>query len=319
MTTAHAAAAPPRADLHARVTSKIIAALEAGETTFTFPWRRTTGGPPRNVVSGKPYRGINSVLLWIESQAAGYASPHWATYRQWTTRGGQVRRGEAGTMIVFWKSLDRPDTGGAAGSSDDTGEDGDTAGRRRLIAKAYTVFNADQVDGLPAATGQPELTDDQRLAAAERFFAALPLTVEHGGEQAFYQPSRDLIRLPPFSAFIHAPAYYATRGHESIHATGAPHRLHRDLAGRYGTEAYAMEELIAELGAAFLCAELGIDPEPRPDHAGYIASWLKVLRGDTRAIFTAASHAQRAIDWLQEQQGAPALDLAARPGETVAG
>jgi len=295
--------APARRDLHAEVTAKILAALEAGATTYAFPWHHVPG-PPRNIVSRRPYRGINTLLLWLTGHAQGYATPLWATFRQWRELGHFVRAGERATTVIFWKTRPGPD---ADQDHHAGGADPDTASattRRPFLARAYAVFNAAQVEGFHPPT-LPVLLDTARDADAERFFANLPLTVHHGGDAAYYQPATDSIHLPPFSRFRDAEAYYATRGHESIHATGAPHRLVRNLTGRFGSEAYAVEELIAELGAAFLCADLGLSPEPRPDHAGYIASWLKVLRSDTRAIFTAAGMAQAAVDWLHERRPDP--------------
>ncbi len=292
----HPSAQPTtKRDLYADVTAQIIAALEAGSTTYTFPWHHVPG-PPQNVFSHRAYRGINAVLLWLIGHAKGYATPHWATFRQWRELGYPVCKGEQAATVVFWKPLQGPAE--PSGPSNDGTEASD---HRRFVARAYHVFNAAQVAGF-TVPDMPILPEAARDAAADRFFNALPLTVHHGETQALYRPSTDSIHLPPFARFIDPNAYYATRGHESIHATGAKHRLHRDLTGRFGTQSYAMEELVAELGAAFLCADLGLSPTPRPDHAGYIASWLKVLRGDVRAVFTAAGLAQTAVDWLHAQQ-----------------
>jgi antirestriction protein ArdC len=291
----------PKHDLYADVTAQIVAALEAGSTSFIFPWHHVPG-PPQNVFSQRPYRGINTVLLWLIGHAKGYSSPHWATFRQWRELGHPVCKGEQAATIVFWKPL-QP---GAASSTPAPGDtaDAEATDHRRFVARAYHVFNAAQVTGF-TVPDMPILPDTARDAAAEHFFNALPLTVHHGETHAFYRPTTDSIHLPPFARFIDANAYYATRGHESVHATGAKHRLDRNLTGRFGSEHYAVEELIAELGAAFLCADLGLSPTPRPDHAGYIASWLKVLRGDVRAVFTAAGLAQTAVDWLHAQQPNP--------------
>jgi len=296
--------APARRDLHAEVTAKILAALEAGATAYTFPWHHVPG-PPRNIISRRPYRGINTVLLWLTGHAQGYATPLWATFRQWRELGHFVRAGERATTIIFWKARPGPDADQDTHAGRGADPDSSAATTRRpFLARAYAVFNAAQVEGFHPPT-LPVLPETARDAAAERFFTNLPLTVRHDADAAYYSPTTDSIHLPPFSRFRDAEAYYATRGHESIHATGAPHRLVRQLNTRFGSEAYAFEELIAELGAAFLCADLGLSPEPRPDHAGYIASWLKVLRHDTRAIFTAAGMAQAAVDWLHERQPDP--------------
>ena len=172
---------------------------------------------------------------------------------------------------------------------------------RRFFARGYRVFNAAQVDGFTPPE-VPSLPTAERIAHAESFFEGLGAEIRHGGNRAYYHPKDDYIQLPPFEAFRDAVAYYATLAHESVHLTGHHSRLDRDLSGRFGDDAYAAEELIAELGAAFLCARLGLANEPRPDHAAYLSSWLRVLRSDERAIFTAASQAQAAVDWMEEQQ-----------------
>lgn len=281
----------PKGDLYSAVTQQIVEAIEAGATTFSYPWH-TVPGLPKNITSDRTYRGINTVLLWLVGSAKGYATPHWATFRQWRELGYPVRKGEKSATIVFWKQL-------AAGEPTDaaTGEVADQG--RAFVARAYHVFNAAQVEGF-APPELPVLSEAERDAKADAFFSSLPIQVRHDQDSAFYVPATDSVHLPQFSRFKDANAYYATRGHESVHATGAKSRLDRDLAGRFGSEAYAVEELIAELGAAFLCADLGLSVEPRPDHAGYIASWLKVLKNDSRAIFTAAGKAQAAVDWLHE-------------------
>ena len=175
-----------------------------------------------------------------------------------------------------------------------------------MFARGYSVFNAAQVDGY-AAPAQPVLPEAERIGHAEAFFAAIGADIRHGGNRACYVPALDQIRMPPFEAFRDPVAYYATLAHEATHLTGHPSRCARDLRGRFGDEAYAAEELIAELGAAFLCADLALAPEPRPDHAAYVASWLNVLRDDKRAIFTAAAKAQQAADWMHARQDAAAV------------
>ncbi|MGA0602974.1 ArdC family protein [Caulobacter sp. KR2-114] len=301
---AHAA----RRDLHAEVAGKIIAALQQAQASgeaFVRPWH-VNSGRACNLVTGKPYRGVNTLITWAAATEHGYTDPTWASFQQWRAHGCPVRRGEKATTIIFWQP--RPGGGGGADSSSAAGPERVGSGpadaerpSRRFIARAFAIFNAAQVEGYVPPPG-PRLTDAARIARAEAFFDALPLTVTHGGDRACYRPVTDTIALPPFAAFRDAIAYYAVRAHESIHATGAPHRLDRDLTGRFGSEAYAFEELIAELGAAFICADLALTPEPRPDHAHYLASWVQVLQDDPRAIFTAAGHAQTAADWLHAQQ-----------------
>ena len=288
----------PKTDLYADVTNKIIAAIVSGVATYTLPWQGVPG-MPMNVASNRSYRGINTLLLWLIGNSQGYATPHWATFKQWLELGHPVRKGEKSATVVFWKQLSE------RGFDSSEPSDGDDKGdnRRPILARAYHVFNAAQVEGYTPPVITP-LSEAERDAKAEAFFNRLPIEVRHEGHQAYYRPSTDSVHLPPFSLFCDANAYYATRGHESVHATGAKNRLGRDLSGRFGSEAYAVEELVAELGAAFLCADLGLSQEPRLDHAGYIESWLKVLKGDTRAIFTAAGKAQAAVDWLHAQQEA---------------
>lgn len=277
-------------DLFERITRQIAEAIEAGAGEFRMPWHRwgealTT---PINAASDRPYRGINILVLWASAEASGYSTGRWATYRQWAAAGAQVRKGEKGTPVVFWKpSVD---------VGDQANEVGDTA-RPRFVARLYAVFNADQVDGAPAPN-RNSIGESDRVHAAERFFEATRADVRHGGDRACYVSSLDQIWLPKFEQFRDAPSYYSTLAHETIHWSGAKHRLDRDLSGRFGTQAYAMEELVAELGSAFIAAHLGLSVEPRPDHAAYIRSWLQVLRTDPRAILTAAAKAQEASDFV---------------------
>lgn len=280
-----------RDDVYQRVTNQIIEAIEKGAGEWRMPWHKVAADnfAPANVISKKPYRGVNVLSLWASAAEKGYASGLWATYPQWQQLGAQVRKGETSTLVVFWK-FDRQDE--EAQSDDD-----EKSKRRSVLARGYHVFNADQVDGFilpPIEVVPPE----QRVERAEHLFSRLGAEIRHGRNRAFYHPAGDYIQLPRFEIFKEAAAYYSTLGHECTHWSGAPHRFNRDLKGRFGTEAYAAEELIAELGAAFLCAELGIANEPRPDHAAYVQNWLKVLRNDKRAIFTAASKAQQAVDWM---------------------
>ncbi len=283
-------------DIYERITNQIIAAIEAGTSTFRMPWHRTGAAEflPINVVTKRAYRGANVLALWAAADSHGYPTGHWATYRQWSDIGAQVRKGEHSTLVVFWKFVD--------GKEELEREETEQGGNKRFaLARGYSVFNAAQVDGYKPKELPPS-DKKQRIENAERFFAALGADVRHGGNRAFYSPSTDHIQLPVFEAFKDPASYYAVRGHESVHFTGAPHRLARDMQPRFNTEAYAAEELVAELGAAFLCSELGISNQPRPSHAQYVASWLSALRNDKRAIFTAASKAQEAVHWMQSKQ-----------------
>jgi antirestriction protein ArdC len=293
-------------DVYTRVTSQIINAIEQGVSNWRMPWH-TSGrfaSSPINATSRKPYRGINTVCLWAAAEAKGYDSGEWATYAQWQERGAQVRRGEKSTTVVFWKF---------ANNASET-DDGETpaTGSRLLFTRGYAVFNAGQVDGY-TPRHEAEIPMPERIERAERWFQAIGADLRHGGNRAYYAPADDHIQMPPFAAFAENVAYYSTLAHEHTHWTARAERCDRQLGKRFGDSAYAAEELIAELGAAFACAHLGLSTEPREDHAQYIQSWLKVLRADKRAIFTAASKAQQAADWLISRAGD-----SARMGEVAA-
>jgi antirestriction protein ArdC len=288
-------------DVYSRVTNKIIADLERGNLTWLQPWQAGhKAGPVSRPLraGGKAYRGVNVLMLWAASMEKGYNCPLWLTYKQAAELGGQVRKGEKGSLVVYANTFTKTGT-------DDKGAEVET---EIPFMKGYTVFNGEQVDGLPAhfyATVTPPNADIKPLDAAERL---------HGGSSAFYSPSRDIVQMPELQTFRDAESYAATLCHELTHATRHETRMNRDFGRkRFGDAGYAMEELVAEIGAAFLCADLGITPETRDDHAAYIQSWLKVLKDDKRAIFTAASHAQKAADYLHGLQPnadtAPAEDL----------
>ena len=290
--------ATDKRDVYARVTAQIINAIEQGVGTWRMPWH-TSGRyafSPINVTNKKPYRGINTVCLWAAAQAKGYERGEWATYQQWQDKGAQVRKGEKATLVVFWKF---------ANDSNETQEGETSHSSRLLFTRGYSVFNASQVDGYVPAV-EADVTIPERIERADGFFKAIGADLRHGGNQAFYTLADDYIQMPPFGAFQDSLSYYSTLAHEHTHWTACAGRCDRQLGKRFGDSAYAAEELIAELGAAFTCAHLGLSTEPREDHAQYLASWLKVLQSDSKAIFTAASKAQHATDWL-----------IARAGETV--
>lgn len=274
-------------DIHQAVTNSIIATLEAGEQgSWQCPWHRRGGGLPRNALTGRVYRGINTLSLWVGAQAAGYADDRWATYKQWAELGAQVRRGERSTLVVFWKDLGR-----------DEEED-----RPRFVARASYAFNAAQVEGAPEA-GEPLPPSEWLLPEVfAGFVERTGARILHGGDAAFYQPSEDRIVMPQRERFPTAQGYASTMAHELTHWSGAKGRLDRDLTGRFRSQAYAAEELVAELGSAFIMAEMGLEAEPHPTHASYLASWLKLLRSDPKAIFTAASAASRAAGYLTSLQ-----------------
>ncbi len=308
--TPHAAGQTDRADIYTRITQEIVAAIEGGTTAalWKLPWHHDGSdlARPMNIASKNTYRGINVLALWVAAMKSGYASGLWGTYRQFAAAGGQVRKGERSTSVVFWKQIQRGDDD--AGSSETGGTDrhhghdhDDGQGRPRCMAKGYAVFNVAQVDGLDLPT-QPVLPESERIEAAEQFFGNLGIAIRTEGDQACYLPSLDVVRMPPFARFRSAAHFYATLGHECAHATGAKHRLDRDLGGRFGSERYAVDEQIAELTASFVMADLGLAYGARPESTAYLASWLKVLKNDTRAIFTAASKAQAAADWMHARQ-----------------
>lgn len=290
-----------RADIYTRVTAKIIADLEQGVRPWLKPWsvEHAAGRITRPLrANGKPYQGINVLLLWSEAVAKGYAAPIWMTYRQALELGAHVRKGEHASTVVYADRIRRTET-------DETGAD---VAREIPFLKAYSVFNVEQIEELPAhyyAKPENPLPLSARIEHADRFFAATGANITHSGNMAFYSMTDDRIQLPPFEAFRDAESYCATLAHELTHWTRHPSRLAREFGRkRYGDEGYAQEELVAELGAAFLCAELGITPEVQPDHASYIANWLQVLKHDKRFVFSAASHAQRAADYLSGLQKA---------------
>lgn len=285
-------------DIHQEITTRIVDAIEtAGD--FRLPWIKNTGGSfarPVNITSKNPYNGVNVVSLWVSALAADYPSNIWGTYRQWQEKGCQVRKGEKSSLVVFYKTFEVEDV---------NKQTGEVEAGERMIARASSVFNAAQVEGFEIVAEElPEEPAFSPIERAETFTAATGAQIEEGGEKACFIPSRDMIRMPDRRRFTGtetttaAEGFYSTLAHELVHWSGAEKRLDRDLSGRFGDESYAIEELVAELGAAFLCADLGITPEPREDHARYIKNWLAVLKNDKKAIFTAAAKASQAATWL---------------------
>jgi antirestriction protein ArdC len=277
-----------RRDLYQHVSNRIIAELEAGAAPRVKPWSATPGqNVPCNAVSNRPYSGCNVVLLWMAANA-GYRTPRYLTFKQALELGGHVRKAEHGHRVYFVKQLQvrEPD-------SDDV--------RVVPMLREYTVFNIDQCEGLPdrvLAQGPAKVRNgDERDPTIDEFLAASGANIREGHGKAYYRPGDDFISLPAFAAFKSAAHFYGVAFHELGHWTGHRSRLDRDLRGRFGEKAYAAEELVAELCAAFLCAEFSIDGDLR--HAGYIQSWIRLLKGDSRAFFTAASKAQAAADYLR--------------------
>lgn len=274
-----------RTDIYQTVTDSIIAALETGVKPWVCPWRRNPGmsGLPSNYATGTAYSGMNIMLLWCSASKQGFCDPRWMTYKQAKAVGGQVRKGEHGTTAIFYTTLEK---------ENDNGETDYIP-----MLKTFTVFNVEQIDGLPlsdyaifpAETFEP-------LPRAEALFHSSGATIIEKGQNAFFTPSTDEIRLPERYLFADASNFYATGLHELVHWSGAKSRLNREIKGKFGSEGYAFEELVAELGSAFLMADLGIVGEVQ--HESYIASWLKALRNDKRYIFKAASAASKAHRYL---------------------
>lgn len=294
-------------DVYERVTAAIVAALEAGTRPWMQPWNAAhVAGPISRPLrhDGTPYRGVNVLLLWMAAMDNGYLAPHWMTYKQAQELGGQVRKGEHGSLVMFANAIQRTET------DEKTGQDVEI---EIPFMKGYTVFNADQIDGLPdryrATAPALVLSDAERSARLDAFFAATGIDIRYGGDRAFYDLGEDRIQMPPFAVFHDPASFYATWAHEATHATCHPSRLNRDLNGkRWGDAGYAMEELVAEIGSAFLGAALGFAPQVMENHAAYVDCWVRVLAGDQRAIFTAASHAQKAADFLLARTDASAAE-----------
>ena len=286
-----------RTDVYARVTDRIVADLEAGTRPWMKPWANSAGNgqvarPLRH--NGVPYRGVNVLMLWADALDKGFSSPMWMTYQQAQELGAHVRKGETGSLVVYADRFIKTET-------TDQGQDVE---REIPFMKGYSVFNVEQIEDLPAKyiTEPTPAGNAGQIARAETFFAATGAKFQHGGSRAFYAPSQDVIQLPPLATFRDSESYAATKAHELIHWTGNDQRLSRQFGKRFADDAYAVEELVAEMGAAFLCADLGVTPETLPDHADYLAHWLSVLKNDKRAIFTAAAQAQRAADYLHSLQ-----------------
>jgi antirestriction protein ArdC len=304
----------PREDIYARITQQIVAAIEAGPGRWKLPWHHDGSdvARPMNLVSRKRYRGINILALWVAAMKSGYGSGVWGTYRQFAEAGGQVRKGERATTVVFWKQFRRGDAEDAEVAEDGAENDGR---RARFMVRGYSVFNLAQVEGLDLPKA-PELAESERVASAEALFGQLGIPIRTHGDQACYVPSLDEVRMPPFARFLSVESFYATLAHETAHATAHASRLDRKLDTRFGSKAYAAEEAIAELTASYLMADLGFGYRGAADDglqrsAAYIASWLEVLKADSRAIFTAAAKAQAAADWMHARQPGAITDTSA--------
>lgn len=280
----------------ATITAAIVARLEEGVKPWVRPWRSSAVARPLRAC-GVPYQGINVFWLWLIADLHGYRSPYWMTYRQAQERGGQVRKGETATIAVFYRSYRPADEGeGDARDEDDQG------GPMRRVLRSYAVFNADQVEGLPPhyhpSAGEELPPPAGRRDDIDAFFAAIPASLRHQGDQAYYEPIADRVTMPPASLFTGYDHYYATLAHELSHWTGHANRLGRDLKHRFGSAAYAAEELVAELSSAMLGAELGLPVAHLDHHASYVGNWLELLKSDDRAILIAAARAEEAARLL---------------------
>ncbi|WGF91021.1 ArdC family protein [Marinivivus vitaminiproducens] len=291
--------ATPRRDVHAEITQAIVGQLEQGTPPWRQPWQ---SGHPAGAITRPlrhnlvPYRGINCLLLWLQATLAGYSAPVWMTYRQAAELGGQVRKGETSTLVVKAGTFEKTE------HEEATGEDVTVT---RRYYKGYRVFNLEQIDGLAERFDVPErpLAAHARIEAAERFFAATGARIEEGGDVACYIPALDLIRMPPLGAFDDAEAYYGTLAHEIGHWTRGNGRLERDYSAQYWQgQHHGAEELVAELVACFLAADLGVAPDPRDEHIAYLSGWLELMKASHPVIFKAATLAEQAVDYLHSLQ-----------------
>ena len=282
-------------ELATQVTERLVSQIETNpDGTWSMPWHRTPHVlDVRNAATDKPYRGVNVVALASTSIERDYPTSLYATYRQWASLDAQVRRGEKAARVIRWVTPKTTDT------SSDSAE---AINGRRLVPVVFSVFNAAQVDGWTTPT--PATPGIEVDTEAERFISATGADIDHGHNHAAYLSAADRIELPAVDQFHSTESLYATTLHELVHWTGHHSRLNRDLTGRFGDDAYAAEELIAELGAAIACASLGIGPEPRADHAHYLAHWLCILNADPKALFATTSKAQAAVDHLAGYQTA---------------
>ena len=278
--------------LFERVTQKLVAELGRGHIPWSRPWRSDHTGLPRNYVSNRPYSGVNVLLTWLSALEHGFSDTRWLTANQIMALGGSFR-GERATRVVFAREIAR-----AAGTVDE---------ETYFVLKGYNVFNAEQVQGVllePESAPEPLA---ERLGHAESFIAAQGVAISHGGDRAYYAPARDAVQLPFPGTFSTREAYYAVALHELAHATAHPTRLDRP-GGPRGSREYAFEELVAELAAAFMCAELGVGPVPH--HAGYLQFYAQLLEDDPKAIFRAAREAGRAADFMRLRASGPPLQAA---------
>jgi antirestriction protein ArdC len=276
-------------DIKQTITDKIIHLLETGTQSSAPRWSGSSrAGIPINAKTGEQYRGINVLVLWAEMAERSYARSQWLTYNQAAAIGAQVRRGEKSVMCVFYSRVTKVEA-----AHDDELEDS------YFMAKPFWLFNVEQIDNLPAdLTAVPLKNDFNPHAAAEQLLSDSGAQISYGFDSAYYSPAQDKICLPARERFASAPLFYATAIHELTHWSGSETRLNRQFGSRFGDDAYAFEELVAELGAAFTVGSLGLIDSTIAAHASYVASWIRVLKNDKGAIFTAASAAAKASDFI---------------------
>ncbi|HDL7933783.1 TPA: DUF1738 domain-containing protein [Yersinia enterocolitica] len=295
------------ADLFTVVTNKIITALEKGTSPWRKPWQTCNKelaqnhGLPVNAITGRAYSGINVMLLWIDTYNKGFNSHQWLTFKQAIDAGGHVRKGEKSTLVTLFKPYEKPATDSHGQPVFDA--NGEIIMSRRSFITSFHLFNTEQCDGLSEQQPHtvPMISDSERMARVEQVVACGGVKVTHSyQDRAFYSSMVDRITMPERIQFNKISDYYSTLLHELVHSTGHASRLARDgivsMSRRFGNPVYAFEELVAEIGSAFLCAELGIQGEVQ--HDSYIASWLKVLKEDNRAIFRAGRYAREAFEYL---------------------
>ena len=306
----------PRRDIAVEITALIIAKLEAGVLPWSRPWGTTGAGGRPLRHCGTPYTGINTLMLWAIGDSRGYNGRTWMTYRQAGELGGQVRKGETGSLSVYYSSISKSETDHA------TGEE---SNRTIRFLRSYSVFNVDQIDGLPERFYPPTLPETPRsesahTASIDTFFGSLPGKVRHGGDQAYFTPIGDFIQMPKREAFKSDDLYASTLAHEYVHYSGGPSRLNREFGKKFGDKTYAFEELVASIGQCLVCADLGLPGELHDNHASYIDHWLGILKSDSSAIIKAASKAEQAFCWLKSFSAATGnADPENRPaGDSIA-
>lgn len=284
-------------NIHQDITNRILTAMKSGTLPWIKPWSSMgSGAMPRNAITQRAYSGCNVPLLWLTAQESGYASNLWATYQQAKAAGGQVRGGSKATRVVYAATFEKESDAGKV--------------EHIPFLKAFSVFNIAQIDGLESLQPKPApVNPETRDAQCDEFLRLTMADIRHGEGRAYYRPEHDFIMLPPFETFNSASGYYATALHELTHWTKLERRCNRGFENKFGTEAYAMEELVAELGAAFMCAEFGYDATTQ--HAAYIQSWIKLLEGNPRAFVTAASKASAAVEYLRRSLIAEPMAIAA--------